>query len=101
LDDRYVPPFFSFSLYPIWVKSIFMFFNVCILFAYTHIVCFGSHRMSVNTMSDEKIFPICFNETSKNDYKDAMYVVTKGNCVKIEELKSISDNEREESSSMW
>jgi hypothetical protein len=40
-------------------------------------------------------------EHQKIDYKDAMYVVNKGHCATIEELKSISENEREASSLMW
>ncbi len=66
-----------------------------------HIVHLGSHRMSLNIISDEKNFPVYYNGTSKTNYKNAMYVVNKGNCVTIEELQSISDNEREASSFMW
>jgi hypothetical protein len=57
--------------------------------------------MSLSRISDDSKFPINDNRTSETDYKDAIYVVNKGNCVTIEELKSISENEREASSLMW
>jgi hypothetical protein len=57
--------------------------------------------MSLHPISDNIYFPLYYNGTSKNDYKDAMYVVNKGNCVTNAELKSIHEHEREASSLMW
>jgi hypothetical protein len=56
--------------------------------------------MSQHPISDNINLPIYHNGTSKTGYKDAMYVVNKGNCVAIGKLTSISENERE-ASSLW
>ncbi len=58
----------------------------------------GSHRMSLHPILDKIIFLIYFDVTSKNDYKDAIYVLNNGNCVTIVKLQSISEHERELSS---
>ncbi len=57
--------------------------------------------MSLHPISDNINFPIYFDGKSKNDYKDAIYVLNNGNCVTIAELKSINKNEREQSSLLW
>jgi hypothetical protein len=98
LDARYVTLSFSFYCIQFGYSQFVCVLKCYIQFEYVHIVHFGSHRMSVNTISDDRNVPIYINGTSKTDYKDAIYVVIKGNCVTIEELKSISDNESEASS---
>ncbi len=56
--------------------------------------------MHVHPILDKIIFPIYFDGTSKQDYRDAMYVLNNSNCITIGELQSISENEREKSYSM-
>jgi hypothetical protein len=57
--------------------------------------------MHVHLISDKIIFPIYFDGTSKQDYRDAMYVLNNSNCITIRELQSISENEREKSYIVW
>ncbi len=57
--------------------------------------------MHIHPISDQKIFPIYFDGTSKKDYRDAMYVLNNANCVTIGELQSISENGREKSYLVW
>jgi hypothetical protein len=51
--------------------------------------------MRLHLISDQIRFPIYFDGTLKNDYRDAMYVLNNANCVTIAELQSISEYERE------
>jgi hypothetical protein len=57
--------------------------------------------MHVHPISDKIIFPIYFDGTSKQDYRDAMYVLNNANCITIRELQSISENERQKSYIVW
>jgi hypothetical protein len=57
--------------------------------------------MHVHLISDKIIFPIYFDGTSKQDYRDAMYVLNNANCITIGELQSISKNKREKSNIVW
>jgi hypothetical protein len=57
--------------------------------------------MRLHSILDQIRFPIYFDGTSKNDYRDAMYVLNNANCVTIVELQSISEHEREKSSLVW
>jgi hypothetical protein len=57
--------------------------------------------MHLHQILDKIIFPIYFDGTSKNDYRDAMYVLNNANCVTIVELQSISEHEREKSFLVW
>jgi hypothetical protein len=52
----------------------------------------------IHPTSDQIRFLIYFDGTSKNDYRDAMYVLNNANFVTIVELQSISEHEREKSS---
>ncbi len=61
----------------------------------------GSHSMHVHPILDRIIFPINFDGTSKQDYRDAMYVLNNANCITIGDLQSISENEREKSYIVW
>ncbi len=57
--------------------------------------------MHVHPILDKIIFPIYLNGTSKQDYRDAIYVSNNANCITIGELQSISENEREKSYIVW
>jgi len=64
---------------------------------WVNIAHMGSHSMHVHPILDKIIFPIYFDGTSKQDYRDAIYVLNNANCITIGELQSISENEREKS----
>jgi hypothetical protein len=68
---------------------------------YIVIAHIGSHSMRLHPISDQMRFPIYFDGTSKNDNRDAMYVINNATCVTIVELQSISEHEREKSSLVW
>ena len=53
--------------------------------------------MHLHPILDQIRFPIYFDGTSKNDYKDSMYVLNNANCVAIMKIQSISEHEREKS----
>ncbi len=57
--------------------------------------------MHVQPILDKIIFPTYFDGTSKQDYRDAMYVLNNASCITIGELQSISENEREKSYILW
>jgi hypothetical protein len=57
--------------------------------------------MHLHPILDKIIFPIYFDGTLKNDYRDALYVLNNANCVTIVELQSISEHKEEKSSSVW
>ena len=57
--------------------------------------------MHVHPILDKIIFLIYFGGTSKQDYRDAMYVLNNANCITTGELQSISENEREKSCIVW
>jgi hypothetical protein len=57
--------------------------------------------MHVHPISDKIIFPIYFDGTSKQDYRDAMYVLNNANCITIGDLQYISKIEREKSYIVW
>jgi hypothetical protein len=57
--------------------------------------------MQVHLILDKIIFTINFDGTSKQDYRDAMYVLNNANGITIGELQSISENEREKSYIVW
>ncbi len=57
--------------------------------------------MHIHPILDKIIFPIYFGGTSKQDYRDAMYVLNNANCITIKELQPISENEREKSCIIW
>jgi hypothetical protein len=59
------------------------------------------HSMHLHPILDKIIFPIDFDGTSKNEHRDAMYVLNNATCVTIVELQSISEHEREKSSLVW
>jgi hypothetical protein len=57
--------------------------------------------MHVHPISDKIIFPIYFDGASKQDHRDAMYVLNNADCIIIGELQFISENEREKSYIVW
>jgi hypothetical protein len=49
----------------------------CLYFGCIGIVHMGSHNICIHPILDKMIFPIYFDGTSKNDYRDAMYVLNR------------------------
>jgi hypothetical protein len=57
--------------------------------------------MHLHPILDKISFSTYFDETLKNDCREAMYVLNNANCVTIVELQSITEDERERSSLVW
>jgi hypothetical protein len=57
--------------------------------------------MHLHPILDQIRYPIYFDGTSKNDYRNAIYVLNNANCVTTVELQSISEHERDKSSLVW
>ncbi len=81
---------------PRWIYPFWFWINLDI-FEFTH----GESQNESTSNIWQNELPNIFWWNIKNDYKDAMYVLSNGNCVTIVELQSIIENEREQSSLLW